>query len=138
MEDELEAKARMDREVVSLSGRHQMVVIRDPAGDVVRFLAPNGDATFSVLLTKEGPVLRFEGASLVLQAAGTLAVEAERLELTGRSGLTLKTGGDLDIQADGAIASEARVQTVTATHGDVRVQANDDVKLVGERVRVNC
>ena len=138
MEDERREKGRQDTEVVSLTGQQQMVLIRNPAGDLVRFLAPNGEVTLSVLLTKEGPVLRFEGASLVLQAAGTLAVEAERLELSGRSGLSLKTGGNLDIQAQGTITSEGRVQNVTATLGDVSVRANDDVKLLGERVRVNC
>ena len=138
MEDERETTAGPGADVVRLSGEHQLVVVRNPGGDLVRFLAPNGEATLSVLLTKEGPVLRFEGASLVLQAAGKLALEAEHLELRGRSGLSLKTGGDLAIDAEGNISSEGRVQTVTATCGDVSVRANDDVKLVGERVRVNC
>jgi hypothetical protein len=137
-DDERGTNAQPEPEVVSLTGHQQMVLIRNPAGDLVRFLAPNGEVTLSVLLTKEGPVLRFEGASLVLQAAGTLAIEAERLELSGRSGLSLKTGGNLDVQAEGTISSEGRVQNVTATLGDVSVRANDDVKLVGERVRVNC
>ncbi|WP_437295962.1 hypothetical protein [Sorangium sp. So ce426] len=112
--------------------------MRQPEGDVVRFLSPSGAVTLSVSLTEDGPVLRFEGASLVLQAAGSLAIEAEKLQLHGRAGVSLSTDGDLTLQATGDLHSEARIQNVTATLGDVNVRANDDVKLSGERVRVNC
>jgi hypothetical protein len=44
----------------------------------------------------------------------------------------------MKLQASGDLHSEARIQNVTATLGDVNVRANDDVKLSGERVRVNC
>ena len=104
----------------------------------MQFLAPGGAVTLSVLLTEAGPVLRFEGASLVLQASGSLAIDAEHLHLRGRAGMTLETAGDLALQAKGDLNSAARIQNITATLGDVNVQANDDVKLVGERVRVNC
>ncbi|KYF48085.1 hypothetical protein BE04_42445 [Sorangium cellulosum] len=126
------------REIVELTGRQRLVVVRQPDGDVVRFLSPSGAITLSVSLTEDGPVLRFEGASLVLQAAGSLAIEAEQLQLHGRAGVSLSTDGDLTLQAAGDLHSEARIQNVTATLGDVNVRANDDVKLSGERVRVNC
>jgi len=125
-------------QIVELTGRHRLLVERDPGGDIVRFLNPSGTVTLSVSLTENGAVLRFEGASLVLQAAGNLAIEAEQLRLHGRTGVSLSTGGDLSLQATGDLHSEARIQNVTATLGDVNVRANDDVKLSGERVRVNC
>jgi hypothetical protein len=126
------------REIVELAGRQRLMIVRGPDGDVVRFLSPSGAVTLSVSLTENGPVLRFEGASLLLQAAGSLAIEAEQLKLHGRAGVSLSTDGDLSLQATGDLHSEARTQNVTATLGDVNVHANDDVKLSGERVRVNC
>jgi hypothetical protein len=126
------------REVVDLEERRLMIVSRSAEGDLVQFLSPSGAVTLSVLLTEAGPVLRFEGASLILQAAGTLSIEAEQLHLRGKSGLVVETGGDLELRAAGTSNSEAAIQNVTATRGDVNVNANDDVKLVGERVRVNC
>lgn len=48
------------------------------------------------------------------------------------------TEGDLKLQVAGDLHSEARVQNVTATLGDVNVRANDDVKMIGERIRMNC
>lgn len=126
------------QEIVGLTGQQRLLVQRSPDGDLVQFLSPDGVVALSVSLTENGPVLRFEGASLVLQAAGKLAIEADELVLRGRSGVTLRTEGDLELQATGDLNSEARIQTITATRGDVKVRANDDVKLVGERIRMNC
>jgi hypothetical protein len=120
-----------------LTGRQRMVVVRCPDGDLVRFLSRQGQVTLSVRLTEQGPVLRFEGASLVLQAAGSLSIEAEDLHLHGRNGVSLTTDGELALRATGDLTSEARIQTLTATLGNVNVCANDDVKLVGERIRMN-
>lgn len=125
-------------ESLELSGRQRMVVLRRPDGDLVQFLSQHGQLTLSVQLTEQGPVLRFEGASLVLQAAGSLSVEAEDLHLHGRNSVSLTTDGDLVLRAAGDLTSEARIQNLTATLGDVNVRANDDVKVLGERIRMNC
>jgi hypothetical protein len=126
------------QEIVGLTGQQRLLVQRSPDGDVVQFLSRDGMVALSVSLTENGPVLRFEGASLVLQAAGKLAIEADELVLRGRSGIALSTEGDLALQATGDLHSEARIQTISATRGDVKVRANDDVKLIGERIRMNC
>ena len=126
------------QEIVGLTGQQRLLVQRSPDGDLVQFLSPDGAVTLSVSLTEKGPVLRFEGAALVLQAAGSLAIEAERLSLHGKQGVTLSTEGDLELQATGDLHSVARIQTVTATRGDVKLRANDDVTMVGERIRMNC
>jgi hypothetical protein len=34
--------------------------------------------------------------------------------------------------------SQARIQNITAVLGNVNVKANDDVRMNGERVRMNC
>lgn len=126
------------REIVGLAGQQRLVVQRSPEGDLVQILSRDGVVALTVAITENGPVLRFEGASLVLQAAGKLAIEADELELRGQSGVTLSTAGDLRLEATGDLHSEARIQTVTATRGDVKLRANDDVTLVGERIRMNC
>jgi hypothetical protein len=126
------------QEIVGLTGQQRLLVQRSPDGDLVQFLSRDGVVALTVSMTENGPVLRFEGASLVLQAAGKLAIEADELELRGRSGITLRTEGDLELRATGDLHSEARIQTVTATRGDVKLRANDDVTMVGERIRMNC
>lgn len=51
------------------------------------------------------------------------------------------TGGvplRVELGPEGDIATRAREQVIEARLGDVRVKANDDVKLNGERIRLNC
>jgi hypothetical protein len=126
------------KESLELSGRQRMVVVRGPDGDLVQFLSRHGQVTLSVLLTEQGPVLRFEGASLILQASGSLSIEADDLHLRGRNGVSLTSDGNLALRAEGDLTSEGRIQNLTATLGDVNVRANDDVKMQGERIRMNC
>lgn len=123
---------------IDLAGGHELVVTSVADVDVVQLVAQNGSVCLSIELTEAGPILRFEGAALRLRASGDLVVEAERLALVGRSALALETGGDLSIRARGDLTSEARIQTITADLGNVNVKANDDVRLDGERVLVNC
>jgi hypothetical protein len=90
-----------------------------------------------VHLTPAGPVLRFEG-SLLLEASGGLAVDAQRVAIHGREGLSLTSGGNARIEIAGDLDSQARIQNITAVLGNVNVKANDDVRMNGERIKMNC
>jgi hypothetical protein len=123
---------------IALRGDRRLVVVRDDDQDVVQVVNADGAVALTIQITALGPVLRFEGASLVLQAAGELVLDAGRLRLHGREGVTVTTDGDVAVRAAGELSTEARLQTIHASHGDVRVTANDDVRLEGERIRMNC
>lgn len=123
---------------IELAGSHELVVERTSDTSLLSLLGRDGRVCLAVEITEAGPVLRFEGANLKLRVGGDLTIEAERLALSGRSEVTLYSGGDLRMNADRDLTSRARVQTIQAELGDVNVKANDDVKLRGERVRVNC
>src|SRR5262249_47563506 len=109
-----------------------------PVPSGLRIVSPDGVVSLSIVLTPAGPVLHFGGAGLAIQTDGQLAGSAGRIVLHGRDGVAVRTGGDLAIQADGDLHAAARIQTLTATRGNVNVRANDDVRLDGERVLVNC
>jgi hypothetical protein len=123
---------------MELVGRHQLLVERTPSANVLRLLGKNGEVCLSIEVTQAGPVLRFEGAALKLEASGDLMIEAERLAFVGRSEVVLDSGGDLLVHAERDLHSKARIQNITADLGNVNVKANDDVRINGERVRVNC
>ena len=123
---------------VDLVGGQRLLLEHGPHEDVLRFVATDGRVTVSIHVTEHGPVLRFEGAALTLQTAGELAIEAEQLRLHGRAGVALTAGGDVVIGTPGDLHTRARIQHITADRGNVNVRANDDVKLNGERVLVNC
>jgi hypothetical protein len=127
-----------DTKRIELAGRHQLVMQRTQDSNILRLLGRNGEVCLSIEVTPAGPVLRFEGAALKLEASGDLMIEAERLAFVGRSEVVLDSGGDLLVHAEGDLHSKARIQNITADLGNVNVKANDDVRINGERVRVNC
>ena len=123
---------------LELRGEQRLRLERGPDEDLIQLCDARGRLTLSIQVTDSGPVLRFEGQGLRIQAAGELTLEAEELRLHGRASLNLTTGGDLALVADGDLASEARIQEIRARLGNVNIAANDDVRIDGERVMVNC
>ena len=133
----------MDREErqggsIELAGQHRIELRRNGESDTVELIGGDGKVVFAIEVSERGPVLRFEGPSLTLKAAGELALSAKKLTLHAEEALALRTGGDLELCAAGEIRSTATAQTIVAELGDVRLDANDDVKIDGERVLVNC
>jgi hypothetical protein len=130
------ARARLATEL-ELVGGQRLRVERGAHADSITLLAANGALVVSLRVTEEGPVLRFE-SGLVIEASGDLELAGRRVAIRGREGLAIESGGDAAIEVAGELTTRAREQTVEARLGDVKVKANDDVKLVGERVRLNC
>ena len=125
-------------QTLELRGRRRLVVHRQDHSDVLHLLGSEGETSLTIEVTERGTILRFSGAAVTIEAAGSLSIEADRLALHGRSGLSLTSGGDVRILTPADLRSEARIQTVTATLGNVNIKANDDVRINGERVMVNC
>lgn len=96
------------------SGRTIECTDAEPGGELVTIRSPEGRVELEVRLTDQGPVLRFEAAALDLEAAGPIRARCRSFEVT------------------------AEDATITATRGDVQLRANDDVRLNGERVKLNC
>jgi hypothetical protein len=99
-------------------------------GELVTIRSPGGRVELEVLLTDAGPVLRFDAAHLELRAAGRIRAECARFEVVAANDIAQTAGGDL--------TTRARTTTITSTRGDVHLVANDDVKLTGERIKLNC
>lgn len=123
---------------LALAGGQRLELDRRAASDLIRILGADGGARLTIEVRPEGAVLHLHGIGLALRADGDLDLEASRIRLRAREGIELAAGGDLEIRADGDLRSLARSQEIEADLGDVRVKANDDVRLQGERVRVNC
>ena len=124
--------------VLALTGGHELALSRAGEQDVLQIRGTGGQVILTIEVTSRGPVLRFEGASLTLEAAGDLSICADTLRLSGRSGLALESQGDVRLETPGDLHLVARVQNIRASLGNVNIGANDDVRLNGERVMVNC
>jgi hypothetical protein len=98
--------------------------------DAITVRGAGGAVELEVILTPAGPVLRFRAAAIELEAAGKLRLDCEDLELHARRDASVRVGGDF--------VTEAQTTTIRSERGDVLVEANDDVVLHGERVKLNC
>lgn len=128
------------------SGRTLTVQSTDEGDDEIRISGCGGTVELHVVLTPRGPVLKFESAAMKLESAGKIEVDCDRLHLRSKRGIVQETGGDLiqhaggnaELAVRGDSSTVARSVELTSRRGDVRLRANDDVKLNGERVRLNC
>lgn len=117
---------------------HTLTIERAPEGGaVLRLTNAGGDTPLTIELTSAGPVLRV-GTGLAIAVDGDLRFAAERVDIQARAGLELRSGGDVIVNAEGDNLSSAREHVLEARLGDVRLDANDDVKIAGERIRLNC
>ena len=104
----------------------------------------SGEAVLTVELTDEGPVLRMTGASLAIEATEELALRADRLKVEARQAhfdiaerLVAEAGSDATLCARGTMSLQGRCMTLEAEQGGMWLEANDDVDIKGERVRLN-
>ncbi len=125
-------------ESVALVGRQQLVIEHRETDDTLQIYGSDGRLTLTVRVTPEGLMLVVDGAGLAIRATGALTVDAQRVAIRGREGIVLHSDADACLSAAGSIDLSAERQELRATRGDVRVSANDDVRLDGERIRMNC
>ena len=129
----------MGEATTELAGAHRMVLTQRAGADELRICVAGQEQPLLVVSVSEaGVAVRVSGASVSIEASDVLRLEARRLVLSALQELTLSSGGDAAVDVAGDLALRAREHAVTATLGDVRLRANDDVRLNGERVLMNC
>lgn len=131
-------KHQTDTTSVPLIAGQRLVIQYHDRVNILNLFSSDGRVSLSVHVTADGPVLRIGADRLTIQSEGDLTIDAPHLSLNSRRGITLSTGGDIDMAADGEIRTKGRSQTIDADPGDVRITANDDVRIDGERIRMNC
>jgi hypothetical protein len=130
---------------LSLAGGQTLVLTRvghpvEPLQyeDLLQIVGPKGCPTVIIRVGESGVSVELAGGPVVLNVEGDLRIEAERLQLHARDGLTLSSGRDAALMVGESLTTTAKRQSVTATRGDVSILANDDVRMDGERIRMNC
>ncbi len=114
--------------------------------DVLTVSAADGRVELRVRFTEAGPVLSFEAAGLRLGSPGEVTVACDRFRVEAREAVELRSGGSIETSAEGeavmraggAARVEGRAVEVRSRRGDVDLKANDDVRLRGERIKLNC
>jgi|GEM_PF-6067975 len=109
----------------------------EKASECLRITADCGQLCATIHLGPGGPRIEVHGGTLHASADTTLHLNADNIEICARTSLTMSSGGTIRQDAIGAIQSEAFEHQIESTHGEIRLIANDDVALDGERIRLN-
>ena len=125
------------REARLTVGTCVVTVERTTAGGILRLLTADGGQPLEIEVGARGPLLRLR-AGLGIVVDGALEVAAASMTLSARDRISMTSGGDVALRAEGDVISEGRDQKLVARLGDVAIRANDDVRLNGERIELNC
>lgn len=128
------------------SGR---VVEATPEGegrDRLTITSPSGEVELEIRMTERGPLLRFRAADVELSAARDVKVSCNDFHVKAEGQIVHESGGDLkqriggsaDVKVRRRMTLAARDTRVQAKRGNVQIEANDDVEILGERVKLNC
>ncbi len=117
-------------ESLEVLGERRIVLKRSDDSDALTLIERDGKVTVTVVITRDGVTLQLGGADLEVAVDRNLSISAQSIALHGRDGVAISTAGPL--------TTTGRSQKLSATHGDVALEANDDVSLNGERIRLNC
>jgi len=115
----------------------QRLSIRTEGDESIIQIESSGATVLNIRVTAGGAELLFEDG-LRIRAEGGLSLDGDRVAIRAREELRLESGGEAFIKAEGDLYTEARVQNIKATLGNVNIKANDDVKLRAERILLNC
>ncbi|RYF71758.1 MAG: hypothetical protein EOO29_29495 [Comamonadaceae bacterium] len=108
------------------------------SGTALRVCAADGTPRLQLQVESDTLVIECLSGNTRLRVAGALSVSADSLALSATRDLSLRCGGDLTLAAEGRIDARAGALALEATRGDAEITANDDVRLEGERIRMNA
>jgi uncharacterized protein (DUF2345 family) len=145
--EEIAAAPPADQRVLALaSGRVVEARAEGPGEDRVTIKSATGEVELEVRMTPAGPVLRFRAADVELAATRQVSVNCESFHVRAEKEIVEETGGDLrqkiggsaDVKVRRRLTTAAGEARLVAKRGNVQIEANDDVELLGERVKLNC
>ncbi len=122
----------------TLVGKYSLVIHQAEGENILEIIAPDGNVRLSIRVTPNGPILYFDLENLKIQTSGSLELSADYLAIHTTKGITLSSNGDIHVNSLSSINTKALAQNISASKGNVNIKANDDVKLDGERIRMNC
>lgn len=116
--------------VLRLRSGRSVEVEEGEDGEDLSVRAPDGRIELSIRLTDRGPVLHVRAADLVLEGERSVEVACDDFRVRARNAMDLSAGGNARVEGH-AVDLESR-------RADVSLKANDDVRLDGERILLNC
>ncbi len=143
--DELVVDSQQERSLRFASGR-EAIVKPGPGEESLVIRGPEGGVELSVRFTADGPVLRFESAAFDLRSVREISLSCETFRVNAQKSVEIRAGedmlqevgGNIEMHSGGETSLEGHSLTLRSRRGDVTLWANDDVRLEGERIKLNC
>ncbi|MGB1308469.1 MAG: hypothetical protein ACPG6B_06140 [Oceanihabitans sp.] len=125
---------------------HSLAIHSKNEKDVIQVRNAQGITLFTIEVSEEGTNLNIEAENINIKANKTLQLSGENIDIKSKKDLYVKSEGNLNqfvkgnktIETQGENIETAKTQYIKAYLGDVKLKANDDIKLNGERVKLNC
>lgn len=128
------------------SGRIVEADVDESGRDKFTIRSTTGEVELQICMTEKGPLLRFRAADVELEATRDVKVHCEEFHVKAEKNIVQESGGDLrqriggqaDVKVRGRMTLAAREARLQAKRGNVQIEANDDVEVLGERIKLNC
>ena len=122
------------------------VLVIDKDKEEIKLLDKNNTVRLIISIKEDNLVINVEAYQLNLKAEQELNLSANKINicseevisLTSRGNIIHNVSKDMLTQVDGNNINNAKIQNITAELGNVELKANDDIKLNGERIQLNC
>lgn len=108
------------KELVFASG-HRLIPTDDPHDPGLEIVSPAGEVQLSIRLLPTGAEVRVTATRLEFNATEALTLRAAQVDIQSLNGVSIQTGGAVDIQA----------QTL-------RAQTVQDIEMDGKTILLNC
>lgn len=126
------------QEILQFKHNNSLLISRGKVQDTVQVLHPSGEVQITIKMTEQGAVISLSGNTIEIEAKEKFIVQSPVIDLKASEEIKLTSEGDLHTNVKRDSFNTARIQHITADLGNVNIKANDDVRLDGERVKLNC
>lgn len=132
------------KSVIRFSSGNSLLI--DKIKNEIKLINNEDVIQLTIRINSEGLSVNINAKELTINASESLNLSSKKISLNATEQINIKTGGNLVQEVKKDFLSEvggtnkliAQVQKIIATLGNAEIKANDDVRLDGERVKLNC
>lgn len=128
------------RTEIGMTDGRSLIVQGNENQAVVTIVGASGakELSLEIRIEVSGPVLSVKGVSIEVEAARRVGIRCDEFVVQAQERIELSSGGTLLQRSSDATQIDAKSVSVDARMGGFRVNASDDVQMLGELILLNC
>ena len=124
---------------------HSLAILKKDKSDVIQVRNAKGISLFTIEVSEEETNLMIAAENISITAEKKLNLSANEVKILSSKNMMIESKGSFKRYVKGEVEliteelqiNQAKIQIIKARLGDVKLLANDDVRLNGERVLLN-